>query len=166
MTFLLGLFIALGLVSFIVYPFFKREELSRGELSKRSIALAELNAQKETIYAAMKDLEFEYKMGKLSTEDFTSLYEKSSFEAVSILQKIDQISGKVKSTSKGQAEAVSADIAYNDQIELDIQRYRKQKQPISKRTASPEGVKLCPRCGKENLPEYKFCSSCGEKLFL
>ena len=61
------------------------------EADSGTTALKRLLRKKETAYENIKDLEFEYKMGKLSDEDFHRLRNDLSREAYEILARIDAI---------------------------------------------------------------------------
>ncbi|MEW5975917.1 MAG: hypothetical protein AB1898_08950 [Acidobacteriota bacterium] len=69
-------------------------------------SLKRLLRKKETVYENMKDLEFEFKMGKLSEEDYQRLREEYSREAFDILARIDQIKPEVLSKT-GQPQVVA-----------------------------------------------------------
>ena len=51
--------------------------------------------KKETIYENMKDLEFEYKMGKLAEEDYQRLRDDYSREAFEIISKIESVQPEI-----------------------------------------------------------------------
>jgi DNA-directed RNA polymerase subunit F len=61
------------------------------EAGKGITSLKRLLRKKETIYENIKDLEFEYKMGKLSDEDFLRLRNDLSREAYEVMTQIDAI---------------------------------------------------------------------------
>ncbi len=50
-----------------------------------------LYERKEQVYENLRDLNFEYKAGKLSDEDFTSMRESMEQEAAAVLAEIDQL---------------------------------------------------------------------------
>ncbi len=57
----------------------------------KSSALKLLLRKKETIYENIKDLEFEYKMGKLSDEDYHRLHNEYLQEAYGVMKKIESV---------------------------------------------------------------------------
>lgn len=97
---------------------------------------SDLIERKEAIYAAIKDIEFDYQMGKLSEEDFHALRQQYKDEAVGLLKKIEQIQHK---TGKSK-DATAA---------------KKSEQ------ASP---KFCWSCGAAVTRGDKFCANCGGAL--
>ncbi len=65
-----------------VYAIDTSQSVGRNELQR-------LLVLKENAYATIKDIEFDYKTGKISDDDYQELMTKYKAEAVDILQKID-----------------------------------------------------------------------------
>ena len=65
----------------------------QGKISGNHVA-GDLLDRKETVYAAIKEIEFDYQMGKLSEEDFQQLRQQYKDEAVSILKQLDNAQGQ------------------------------------------------------------------------
>ena len=65
-------------------PFYFDLEGSPGSLKR-------LLRKKQTVYENMKDLEFEYKMGKLSEEDYQRLRDDYSREVYEVISRIEAI---------------------------------------------------------------------------
>jgi len=76
-----------AVVLFLAWPLFKPRRAfdapSGGEGS-------ELLARKGEIYAALTDLEFDYRMGKLSEGDYRELKERYRLEALALLDQVDK----------------------------------------------------------------------------
>ncbi len=75
MATLIALGIALAAVGFVVAPFFfgARQGMRVAVADEQaSLDLQELMAEKETVYAAIQELDFDVKAGKLSVEDHRS----------------------------------------------------------------------------------------------
>src|SRR5680860_1080212 len=53
--------------------------------------LQRLSTQRDSTYAAMKELEFDLATGNLSEEDFQPLYDRYKRKAVAILKRIDDV---------------------------------------------------------------------------
>ena len=60
-------------------------------IDTRSTGLKRLLRRKETIYENIKDLDFEYKMGKLSDEDYQRLHQDYLREAYGVVSQIESI---------------------------------------------------------------------------
>ena len=78
-------FCVLFAIALFVYIFMP----ARVETSEDKTRLAFLYERKDQIYENLRDLNFEYKAGKLSDSDFNSMRESMEQEAASILAEID-----------------------------------------------------------------------------
>jgi len=61
------------------------------DLQGASSGLKKLMRRKVTVYENIKDLDFEYKMGKLSDEDYNRLRDDYSSQAYAIMKEIEKI---------------------------------------------------------------------------
>jgi hypothetical protein len=103
--------------------------------------------RKAVIYRNLKDLQFEFTMGRLSEVDYRRLEAEYKNEAAAILEKMDQL---------------DAHENLDETIERDISA-RKAKLYAS--GAKPAQVSLhCPSCGAEIIPGKKFCADCGSRI--
>jgi hypothetical protein len=84
------------LVSLVVgYPlFFHKKQGFKESEDFDPKGLSHLLVQKDVAYATLKDLDFDFKTGKLSEEDYQELKTRYRNEALNILEKIDNISKK------------------------------------------------------------------------
>ncbi len=95
MAIVLALGIAIAAAAFVAAPLFfgaGRERAARpaGDAGT-SPELEELLAEKETVYAAIQELDFDLKSGKLSEEDHHGLRLRYEERAATILQAIDDL---------------------------------------------------------------------------
>jgi hypothetical protein len=83
--------ILIGVIVFISQPLFGRrsEDIFQDEFEETEIK--HLLSRKDSIYMALKDLEFDFSTGKLSKEDYEALREKLSAEAAESLKEIDEL---------------------------------------------------------------------------
>ena len=72
----------------LYYVFFFPGEVYAGEEKTR---LGYLRERKEAVYENLRDLNFEYKAGKLSDADFSTMRDSMEQEAANILAEIEQI---------------------------------------------------------------------------
>jgi len=126
--------------------------------------LKSLDNQKEALYSAIRDIDFDYSLGKLSKDDYEELKSKYKLEAASVLQEMDQ--------TQKQSETKSPDY----ELEQEISSYRKTDNMIEDknieeeisafRSASNKRKKenKCSKCESEYSSEDMFCSKCGAKL--
>ena len=100
-----------------------------------------LQRKKEVVLGNIQDLDFEYKCGKLSEEDYRKIRGEMSAEAALVFHQIDEIE-----SSK----------------DLDALIRRE----VSARKNKPGAVQsaVCPSCSSKNPIANKFCAECGAKL--
>ena len=90
MEFVLAAFVLAGIVALVVLaPLRKTEERSRAEDDRR----AALEAAKEQKYRDIRDAELDYRMGKLSEEDWREADRELRADAVEILRRLDRLGG-------------------------------------------------------------------------
>ncbi|HEX9653523.1 MAG TPA: zinc ribbon domain-containing protein [bacterium] len=135
LTVIIFLLLTAAVSYFVVSPIMqsRRENLMKDSNHKAN----DLIDRKEAIYAAIKDIEFDYQMGKLSEEDFQMLRQQYKDEAVGLLKKIDQIQHKAVKSKDKSAPRKKAD------------------------AASP---RFCWSCGEAVTHGDKFCVNCGNTL--
>ncbi len=146
---LVGICAALTVLAgvYILVPLFREP---KGNLEVELLAETELDRllnRKAIVYSNLKDLDFEYKMGRLSDQDFRRLEAGYKSEAAVILQKLDHL-------------GVEKDL--DEDIEKDVS-VRKMRLFASSPTQLQTLVK-CPGCGAELQAGKKFCSDCGQRL--
>ncbi len=100
MAIVIALGIALVTVAFVAAPFFfNRERPDRRPSARREQAAVELQdllAEKETVYAAIQELDFDFKSGKLSEEDHEGLRQRHEERAANLLKAIDELQAATK----------------------------------------------------------------------
>jgi hypothetical protein len=97
-----------------------------------------LEERKATIYENLRDLQFEYRVGKLSEHDYTRTKQDLQRELAAVLAEID----RVESPGATPAPPVTA--------------------PAEKRAG--EGAVACPHCGARFPSAMKFCGECGRPI--
>jgi len=96
MAIVIALGIAMAVVAFVAAPFLfwgGHEARSAGDNDNASVELQDLLAEKETLYAAIQELDFDLQSGKLSTEDHRGLRQRQEERAAVLLQQIDAAQG-------------------------------------------------------------------------
>lgn len=97
MAVVISLLIAALAVAFMAAPFFlmtRRLSEPAAKDPDASDAMADLLAEKETAYAAIQELDFDFKSGKLSAEDHQMLRGRQEEHAAAVLKRIDDLEGK------------------------------------------------------------------------
>jgi hypothetical protein len=95
---------------------------------------AVLEERKAAIYENLRDLQFEYRVGKLSDEDYQRAKLDLQRELAAVMAEIDGVSG---------ASAVPP--------------------PAASKAAPPPGT-VCPSCGARFPQPLKFCGECGKPM--
>ncbi|MCA9733881.1 zinc ribbon domain-containing protein [candidate division KSB1 bacterium] len=99
----LGIALALATTFFIAQPFLARKQVELNFNGDGKID--ELLARKKEVYSAIKDIEFDHEMGKLSGEDYQELRESYKVEAAQLIQRIEKIQNGAKRKTKKQKSA-------------------------------------------------------------
>lgn len=124
--------------------------------------LTDLMTRKDVTLRAIKDLEFDYHVGKVSEEDFERFKQTLSQQAIGLIQQIEKIAPESS--------------RLDDAFEAEIARLRKtltMPQPLAVRPqisapvsseATTNGApksRLCTECGHPLGATHKFCAHCG-----
>ena len=96
---------------------------------------AHLDQRKAQIYENLRDLQFEYRLGKLSDLDYQKTKVDLQRELAKVLAEIDVI-------QPAQAKAAAA---------------------VAESKPKPDG-KTCPHCGAKFPLALKFCGACGKAM--
>src|ERR1700687_2284122 len=95
-----------------------------------------LDERKASIYENLRDLQFEYRVGKLSDQDYQQTKQDLQKELAGVLAEIDRL----KQSLAGQVVAPRA---------------------VPKKT--PQRY-ICPSCKAESPPALNFCGECGKPM--
>jgi hypothetical protein len=103
---------------------------------------AHLDERKAAIYENLRDLQFEYRVGKLSDNDY-------------------------QLTKKDLQKELAAVMAEVDRVKLQLQGGRAQTPPApapkAKPAPAPDSL-TCPHCSARFEQELKFCGECGKPM--
>jgi hypothetical protein len=98
-----------------------------------------LEEKKRVIYENLRDLQFEYRVGKLSDQDYLQTKLDLQKELAAVLAEIDGILG-VRPAAPAPAP-----------------------KPAPARKTAPSGT-VCPHCGASFANVLKFCGECGKPI--
>src|SRR5579863_1256264 len=101
---------------------------------------AHLEQRKAQIYENLRDLQFEFRVGKLSDADYQKTKLDLQSELAKVLAEIDSIQPPPAPAKPAQAKAAATVV-----------------QP------KPDG-KTCPHCGAKFPQPMKFCGECGKAM--
>jgi hypothetical protein len=133
--------------------------------------------RKRSILRALKDLEYERSVGKISEEDFAELSARYRAEAKALLKLIDAESAPMRK----RAEELLAARLREDKDAEKPRKSKKKKTKTPGATAAhaeatagdvvpavdapePSGRTACPSCSTANEPDAAFCKRCGVAL--
>lgn len=96
-----------------------------------------LDERKAAIYENLRDLQFEYRLGKLSDEDYQSTKKDLQKELAGVLAEVDKLKEQLSPNGAVPPPA-----------------------PPAKKTAG----NVCPSCGTGFREDLKFCGECGKPM--
>jgi hypothetical protein len=102
---------------------------------------AHLDERKAAIYENLRDLQFEYRVGKLSDADYQSTKKDLQVELAAVLAEVD----KLKASLNGAAPKAPAPAS----------------KPAPKEVNS---ANVCDSCGAKFEKNLKFCGECGKPM--
>lgn len=149
----------------LAYPLYNARAQA---LTVNASALDDLLAERDGVYATLRDLEMDQQLGKLDAADYRMLRERYMTRATEILQQLDALRGE------GAGQAASAEI----EKEVAALRGRTITPPAgpvpdegrtsSQKPSSSIGRPLsdlrCGNCGRPYKKGDQFCARCGRAL--
>ena len=106
----------------------------------------QLSVERDAAYAAIRELDFDRDVGKVSGEDYGDLHAALEATAVVILQELDELA--------------PADVAA---VEARVKRDVTALKSAGSATGEADAT-VCPSCGERRLADHRFCPQCGGRL--
>lgn len=119
----------------VAYPLLSRKVAEPGAAALTESDYTDLLYRKEATLIALKDLDFDFKTGKIDDADYNEVKTGLESDAMEILRNIEQFD---KGVSQPAAQAAA------------------QERPRAKN--------FCHNCGAPAGKSHKFCSECGARL--
>lgn len=107
-----------------------------------------LEERKTAIYENLRDLQFEYRVGKLSDEDYQKTKQGLQRELAGVIAEMKKITDAIAAGGQPPASPVAAAAV--------------AAQPAAEPTA--ETGTVCPHCGAKFAKAMKFCGECGKAM--
>jgi len=111
---------------------------------------AALEREKTLVLRAIKELEFDYAMKKMSQPDF------------------EEMSGRLRRRAIGLIQQLDANSGYREQIEKELAALVTTPVPAPTPGSAPHAPSPrtlgCPACGTANDIDARFCKQCGTSL--
>jgi hypothetical protein len=92
--------LTLSAAIYLVTPLFESHAPAEESATARENARLDLATRQASVYATLKELDFDLASGKLSEEDHKELSERYTAEAVEILEKMDALATNRKGVPK------------------------------------------------------------------
>lgn len=105
-----------------------------------------LEREKALVLRSIKELEFDFAMGKIAKADF------------------DEMSARLRSRAVGLIKQLDAGGGYRELIQKEVQERLKGAQGAQGAEDIATVVGECAACGTVNDPDAKFCKQCGARL--
>ena len=137
---------AIGLVAWVGEPLIRRVSYTSHGCEDNDDT-ASLLLQKEMLYVAIRDLDFDFQTGKVDQKDYDELRRQLEREDVDILRQLD---------------AVDPLVVFDNEVERQVMVLRRRH--ISAARAS--SLETCPSCATPLESDDHFCPSCGQALRL
>lgn len=185
---LIALVLSLAALAFVLWPLLKP---GPAPVIVEDDRLTELLGRKDAVMAAIKELEFDYNVGKLSEEDYKLYDGRLRRQAMGLLQQIEQMAP----LSAGLDAAMEAEVARRRRVSEPAPAAMRQAAAAPLAVASPAPVgagqtpatlaqpavasaavapaavingpngsakpRFCTNCGNRLEPQHKFCANCG-----
>ncbi|MCS6802068.1 MAG: zinc ribbon domain-containing protein [Chloroflexota bacterium] len=164
-TLLIALAFAAVAFFYVSWPFLRAQPRPA---TRRDETLAELRRKRDSIYEALRELDFDARTGKLSPADHAELSDRYKRQAIALLKQLDD-------------QTRAALLAIDAEIEREVAARRRTARPqpstrcvacgaaltandrFCRQCGVPQG-RACPRCGAASEPLDRFCPQCGTRL--
>lgn len=153
---IIGLLILTAALAFVSLPF--RQGSRKGDVLAPKTVVTQ-DGRRESIFAALRDLDFDFRTGKVSEEDYQPLRAQLTIEAAQYIEseknKDEQLEALIQTRRKAKSQGVTC-----EQCGAPM----KAGQQFCSKCGSTAKSTSCPSCGKKMHASDLFCSSCGTKV--
>ncbi len=173
----IGLIILAGGAFYISRPLMQPR---RGVKAGGSDALS-LEAQRDSLYTQIKELDLDHATGKVNDEDYSRLRAELVTQAADVLRQIDNV-GRPAAARPAAKPAAALAAAGSDEVEALIAARRKTRSVAAAKSVDADieaaisarrkaviptvetAALTCPNCGKPVSAGDAFCAKCGTAL--
>jgi hypothetical protein len=175
---LIALVLSLAALAYVVWPLLKP---GPAPVMVEDDRLTELLGRKDAVLKAIKDLEFDYQVGKLSEEDYQLYDQRLRRQAVALLQQIEQVAPlsanldaeleaeisqrrRVLEPARTTAKPVPATVGASAAVPVVTQAPAMVVAagvPVANGNVSGGASRFCTNCGSKLEAHHKFCANCG-----
>lgn len=152
---IIGLLLFGAAITFVSLPFRKGQQ----QATKSSQVHTPKAGHRQTVLSALRDLDFDFKTGKVSEEDYAPLRAQLLGEAAQCLEaekrEEEQLEALIQTRRKAKAENVTCEHCGTPM---------EASQRFCSKCGSAAQHQSCPSCGKKIRAGDLYCSSCGSKV--
>ncbi|MCB0154182.1 MAG: zinc ribbon domain-containing protein [Anaerolineae bacterium] len=163
-----GFLLVGGALALVLYPLWQRSRPHAVFTDPTTLNIEDAQARYEASLVAIKELMFDYDLGKIAEADYEPLLTKAKLTAAQTRRHIDRLTQEVQldpalettierqvAALKSNANGVNKTLLAEIKAEIDLLK-----------TAEPEDgpILACSNCGRQMPVEAAFCSSCGQAL--
>lgn len=164
-TLLVALIIAAFVGFYVVMPLVSRQQTTRrqspGNEALDQLRLqADLLAERHEVYAALRELDFDYKTNKVAQDDYAAQRYQLVARGVEILETLDALPSTNGTAPVDPVEA--AITAYRGGTPLQASVQATASEHVH--TGDEQLGGFCPQCGQPVSVDDHFCGSCGAAL--
>lgn len=151
---LIGIILLVVALAYVSLPF--RQKGSTG-LKRPKVNASE--GRREAVFSALRDLEFDFKTGKVSEEDYAPLKAQLMTEAAHYVEQEkaedEKLEALIQTRRSAQLQVINCDRC-GTSLEAG--------QRFCTKCGSAVSQDICPSCGGKIRAGDQFCSSCGSSL--
>jgi hypothetical protein len=133
--------VAVGVMIYVGRPLFTQQGVVAATARRKS-RHAVLTEQRDALYAAIRELDFDHRMGKIDDADYRRMRGDYTQQAVALLKEIDRGNGRSRAA---------------DDVEREVASFRKKG-------GQTQAAVFCASCGTKVRSHDRFCASCGAKI--
>ncbi|MFC1466629.1 MAG: zinc-ribbon domain-containing protein [Candidatus Brachytrichaceae bacterium NZ_4S206] len=145
-TILLGLALLIVVVVVVALPLLDRKTPAIQPPSRREA----LEQERRAVISAIRELDFDYRTGKIGDADYKRLREAQVARGAQILRELAELNDE------------ESDV--DAEIEAQIARLRTVWSADGRSRAGLPSAIICPSCGHAAGAKDKFCPQCGQRL--
>ncbi|GIK37510.1 MAG: hypothetical protein BroJett011_13430 [Chloroflexota bacterium] len=152
---MMGVGVAAGLVAYLTQPWWGRQGEGRLVLAGAAAGSGPTPVeQREAILTALRDLDFDYEVGKITEADYGLLRQSLLAEAAAVMTQLNTLE-------------IAAEANLDEQIEAQILAVRRglhRDQQVKGGLPSAQPGPACVSCGRPAQPGDLYCTGCGTRL--
>ena len=177
---IVALVISLGALAYVMWPLLRQ---GHTQVLVEDDRLADLLGRKDSVMSAIKDLEFDYHVGKMDEEDYRRYDARLRRQAIGLMQQIEQIApesahldagleAEIAHRRKVHQSAPATGMELSEHLEQEIAARRKvqKERPPAPATPVPVGNGKPAAAASSFAPgaaengALRFCTNCGNTL--